>query len=381
MANGRGRRAALACGTALAVMGAALPAWANRPFDDCDLFSGHSLRQSSKDRKIAAGLNLSVAPVPYVAKKALNATAEQVSKQYPDAKQIMTVLQHVDTGKARDLAKTGQVEALKAQLKAESPKNGHTLTADETKAVDAIDSKNISAVADIIDVVGSPGNALVFGLEPWFEYNFGTYDLVAYLPLAGFRSDDGTSFELGNLNLDFRAGSRKGYTAAIGWTGGLSLYLPTGTEKSNQVALSNIIVAPKYLHEYLTIQPYGIFGVELAIVSIMARLEYTHMQAMRGNPIFSSVDYLNWGASTVIHLWVLDLVAELDGLVNVNNAPAMQDILATAGLRGVLGAFRGGLAVRMPITKQSSALYAESLGTGFSNIARVNVLLQGILSF
>ncbi|MSP93166.1 MAG: hypothetical protein EXR79_15425, partial [Myxococcales bacterium] len=191
MGNRKGRRAVLVWATGLAIVTTAAPAWANRPFDDCDLFSGHSLRQSSKDRKIAAGVNLHVAPVPYVAKKAVNATAEQVKKQYPDAEQMITVLKHVDTGKAKDLARSGQVDALKAQLKADAPKNGHKLTPDETKAIDAIDSKNLTAVAEIIDVVGSPGSALVFGLEPWFEYNFGTYDLVGYLPLAGFRSADG----------------------------------------------------------------------------------------------------------------------------------------------------------------------------------------------
>ena len=56
------------------IIGLALPsvAWARRPFEDTDLFTGHAIRQSSKDRKVATGVNIHSAPVPYVARKALD---------------------------------------------------------------------------------------------------------------------------------------------------------------------------------------------------------------------------------------------------------------------------------------------------------------------
>jgi len=359
----------------------AVPAYAGRPFEDTDLFSGHTLRPSSKDRKLAAGVNLHAAPMPYVARKALNVAADKVSSQYPGAKQLVDVLQHTDAAKIQQLAHSGSADAVRSQINADLKKNGFTPNADQQKAIDSISDSNVAAVADIATIAATPKNALVFGVEPWFEYNFGTYDLTAYLPLAGFQSPDGTELELGNVNFDFRAGSRKGYTAAFGYTGGLSLYLPSGSKRANQVALSNILVMPKYLHEYMTVQPYGIIGGELSILSMMARLEYTHMQAVRDNPLYSSVGYLNWGGSAVLHLWIVELVGEFDGLVDLYNAPAMKDMLVTVGGRLHAGPVRLGLGARMPITSQSSSLYARSLGTEFSNISKVNILLQGFFTW
>lgn len=372
-----GRFLVLALAGVSVVSGAA---WAERPFQNVDLFSGHSLRQSSKDRKVAAGVNLHMAPVPFLARKALDTVSDKVTGQYPGAKSLIEVLKSTDAAKVNELARSGAVDETKARILSDLKTAGVTPTAEQSKAIDSINSGNIGSVAEIAEVVATPSSALAFGLEPWFEYNFGTYDLTAYVPMAVFSGDNG-SVEFGNINVDFRAGSRAGYTAAIGWTGGVSLYLPTGTEKANLIALSNVLVLPKYLHEYASIQPYGIFGTQISILALMARLEYTHMEAVRGNPFYSHVGYLNWGASAVVRAVVVDVVAELDGLVNLYNAPGMADILATAGLRFHLGPVRLGMAARMPITSNPSSIYAQSFGTSFSTISKINVMMQGFMTF
>ncbi len=352
-----------------------------RPFRDVDLFSGHSLRQSSKDRKIAAGVNLHFAPVPFVAAKALNQAAEKVSATYPDATQMVSVLKVANATRVHDLAVAQNVDGTKAQIQADFKAAGVTPTADQQRAIDNINANNIGSLADIAQVAATPSDALAFGIEPWFEYNFGTYDLTAYVPMAAFYSSkEGNSLELGNINLDFRAGSRKGYTAAVGWTGGLSLYLPTGTEKANVLALSNALVLPKYLHEYVSVQPYGIIGGQLSFLTLMLRAEVTGMFAVRDNPLYSTVVYANWGVSSVIRAVILDLVAEVDGLVNLYNAPGMQDIFATAGARFHAGPVRFGAAARMPITSNPSSIYAQSFGQ-LGNVAKVNFLLQGFMTF
>ncbi len=352
-----------------------------RPFRDVDLFSGHSLRQSSKDRKIAAGVNLHVAPVPFVAAKALDAAVSKVAAQYPDAPGLVAVLKNANSARVFELASAKNVDQTKAQLNADLKAAGITPTADQQKAIDNISAANIQSVADIAQVAATPDNALAFGIEPWFEYNFGTWDATLYVPLAAFKSADSGSLELGNINLDVRVGSRKGYTAAVGWTGGVSLYLPTGSKEANVLALSNVLVLPKYLHEYASIQPYGIIGGQLSFLTLMLRAEFTHMQAVRDNPLYTSVGYGNWGASMVIRAVILDLVGEIDGLVNLYNAPAMQDILATAGVRLHAGPVRLGAAARMPITSNPSSIYAQSFGTAFGNVAKVNILVQAFMTF
>ena len=105
------------------------------------------------------------------------------------------------------------------------------------------------------------------------------------------------------------------------------------------------------------------------------------MQAVRDNPLYSAVGYGNWGVSTVVRAVILDVVGELDGLVNLYNAPAMQDIFATAGLRFHAGPVRLGVAARLPITSNPSSIYAQSFGTAFGNVSKVNLLLQGFMTF
>lgn len=377
----------------LACLLIALPAQARRPFEDSDLFTGHSIRQSSKDRKLAFGMNVHAAPIPFVARKALDSAVNGAKQAgYADAESLVSVLRKSDATKVHELAAAGNVDGVKAQLKSDLKKAGVTPTADQTKAIDGISKDNIDQVSAIslVCIGGTSGDdsAFVFGLEPWAEYNFGTYDLTGALPLAGIKNSDGTNFAVGNLSLDLRAGSRRSAGAAgiylplaIGWTGGLNLYLPTGSADANKVALSNVLALPKYLHEYATVQPYGIFAAEASIIAFMLRLEFSHMQAMRGNPQYSKVGYLNWGASTVIRAFIFDLVGELDGLVEMYNAPAMNDIYGTFGGRLNVGPVRLGLGARMPLTTHKSAANDQSFGVSFANIAKLNVLLQGILTF
>jgi len=367
------------------------PALARRPFEDCDLFTGHSLRQSSKDRKVAAGVNVHVAPVPFVARKALKSVVAQTKSVYPEGEALVSVLEKADAAKVAELANKNDVAGTKAQLRADLHKAGVTPTAEQNKAIDNISASNIKDVAAIAAIAkggGKDDEVMVFGIEPWAEYNFGTYDVTASLPLAGLSSPDGSSFAVGNLTLDGRAGSRRSLGAAgaylpfaIGWTGGLSLYLPTGSSDANKVALSNALALPRYLHEYATVQPYGIFGAEALIFSMMIRLEYTHMQALRGDPKFSTVGYLNWGASLVIRAWFVDVVSELDGLAEAYNAPAMNDIYATFGARLNVGPVRLGMGARMPVTTPTAAANEQSFGVSFANVSKLNVLLQGILTF
>ena len=369
----------------------AAPAEARRPFEDTDLFTGHSIRQSSKDRKIAAGINIHAAPVPFVARKALKDVVSATKSVYPDGEALLSVLEKSDAGKVNTLAVAKNVDGTKKQLRDDLKAANVTPTATQTKAIDNISASNIEQVEAITAVAMGQGSdgAFVFGLEPWAEYNAGLWDITAALPVAGFRSADGSSFSIGNLNVDARVGSRKSRIGAgglylplaIGWTGGLSLYLPTGTQEANRVALSNVLVLPKYLHEYLTVQPYGIFGAEALIFAVQLRLEYTHMLAVRGNPAFDNVGYLNWAASLVTRAWLVDLVAEFDGLKEAYNAPAMNDIFATLGGRLSLGPVRLGMAARMPITTPSATASERSFGVSFANVAKFNLLLQGFLTF
>jgi hypothetical protein len=375
------------------MVGLLLPtaAWARRPFEDTDLFTGHAIRQSSKDRKVAVGVNIHSAPVPYVARKAIDQAVAQMKTDYPQVGDLVGVLKNADLEQVTTLAKAGKVDAVKAQLRADLKQSGITPTAQQSAAIDAISDKNVQQVATLSQIAiggGDNDEALSMGIEPWAEYNFGTWDMTASLPIAAFRSNGVTDFALGNLQLDLRAGSRRTagsegnwWPFAVGWTGGLSVYAPTGSTVANQVALGNVLALPKYLHEYATFQPYGIIAGEASFVAVMLRLEYTHMQAMRGNPLHSAVGYLNWGASAVVRAVVVDLVGELDGLVELYNAPAMNDIYGTAGARLNVGPVRLGLGARMPLTSRSTSAVDQSFGVSFANIAKLNVMLQGILTF
>jgi len=101
------------------------------------------------------------------------------------------------------------------------------------------------------------------------------------------------------------------------------------------------------------------------------------MHKVRDDPTFDQIQYFNWGVSAIIDLFILNVTAELDGLAEVKNAPAMKGLIATLGTRFTLGPARLGVGVQLPVGQRETGAYAASFGgASFGDPAKVNVLIN-----
>ena len=370
-----------ACVAALAWPAAAVAG----PFNNGDLFVGRTVKIASDDRTFSAGANFQVAPVNAIVHSVVKKAMDAATAQNPQA---AALLKYAGTPEVKKATQNADPQAFKAAILAEMKKQGQTPTAAQQTAIDGVaaDSSKLKQMATIIDAINianQPEQALTFSLEPYVTLNLKPVMITARVPLAGFRTDkSGANLSLGNLGLDLKTGDAYGVSgAAFGWSLGASLYAPTGTEEADTIALSNILAAPRYLHNYLTVAPYAVIGGDLAIFKLTARAEYVDMRPTRGANDLRRMAYLNYGAGLLADLGFVGLSLELDGLRAIENAPAMDNVwLATGGVRTYMGPVQFGLGIQVPLVTAGSA--AGSMGgVNLGSPSKYNVLFNGQIKF
>lgn len=355
-----------------------------KPFDNGDLFVGRTVKISSKDRRFAVGANFQVAPVEAIVQSQVKKLVDEQAAKDPNAKAVVELIKYADTQQIRDLAESGKVDEFKAMLKTELQKQNVTLPPEAQKALDEVTPTKLKALATLVDIYNKPEPTTTFSIEPYASLNLAPVQLTAQVAIAGFHNSRGTSFEVGNLGLDVKTGMSHGVgSMGLGWTVGVSAYAPTGTADADTIALSNTLATPRYAHSYFTYAPYVVLGGDLSFVDVTLRAEYVDMRAVRdkdGDTLRKAVkdlSYLNVGAGVLVDAGMVGISLEIDGLKNIDNAPAMDDvILATAGVRSYLGPVQLGAGVQVPLSRQKSG--AGSMGgVNLGEPADVNVLVTG----
>lgn len=361
------------------------------PFKHGDLFIGRTIKPSAKDRTFSAGAHFQVAPVKAIIQSVVKKNVDAFTATNPEAKQMVDYIQYVDTAKVREFADSGKIEEFKKMLKEEMTAQGQTLTPEQTKAIDAIDAKKLKAMADVIEIYNAPEPTTTFSLEPFVTLNLKPVQFTAQIAVAGFHTEKATSVELGNLGFDVKTGSTFGKSgAAFGWSVGASTFLPTGTADADVISLSNVLASPRYLHDYLTVSGYGIVGAELAVFDLTLRGEYVNMlpssskndDKLKHNDV-KGMSYVNLGLGILADLGVVGIVAELDGLLALNDhAKAMDNVwLATAGVRSYLGPVQLGLGVQLPLVSPDRGATMSVGGADLGDPADFNVLLDFQVKF
>jgi hypothetical protein len=168
---------------------------------------------------------------------------------------------------------------------------------------------------------------------------------------------------------------------------GVDLWAPTGTADADQIAPSNILAAPRYLHSYFTYAPFAMLGVDLPVVDFLLHGRYVDMRPVRDKDAdlfhgeLEKMAYVDIGAAAVIDLGMVGITLEIDGLQEVDNAPQMDNVwLGTGGLRGFLGPVQIGAAVQVPLAKPDQAAHSMA-GVGTGELAKFNVLVNGQIKF
>lgn len=354
-------------------------------FKNGDLFLGKPIKQDSDDRLLAFGVGFSIAPVKALIKSQAKKALDGYAADNPEAAALKDYIQYADTEQMRALADSGQLEAFKAALKDELKNNGGTLTAEQEAQINAIDEGKLRLMADMIEIMQDPDDTLTFGIEPWVALNLKYLQIKANIAIAGYNNDAGTSFQLGNLGLELSTGGRHGPVGkTFGWTLGVRGYAPTGTTDANAMAIANALTTPRFLHEYGTVSPFGVLGMDFGIVQWTVHGEYVHMLAVRADDVsVKDMAYAQAGTGLLLYLKFVGVSVELDGLFDVNNAPMMANSwLLTGGVRGYLGPMQLGGAVQLPLVQPGSKDERFSYGgVATGSPADINFLVQAQMQF
>ncbi len=372
--------------TACVIAASSTAAWAG-PFANSDLMSGHTIKASSKDRHVAVGATFQIAPVKAIEKKAATLAVNQVVKAHPEAEPFVKYLKDIDTTELKALAKSGKIEEFKKLAKDNLKKEGKLDSTTEAY-INQLDADKVNTLATVIEAYNAPQSALAFSVDPYAEVYFSIVQLRAQIAIAGWNGDKGNHFALGNAGLGVAVGDAYGANAAaFGWTVGADFWAPTGTEDSDTIALSNILAAPRYLHSYMTVAPYFVVGVDLPVVDLVLRGQYTDMTPVRDKDAdiyreaLKRQSYLDLGAAAVVDLGLLGISLEVDHLNEIDNAPLMRNVwLGTLGLRAFLGPVHLAGGMQVPL-KKPTAGDSSVKGVGVGELAAINFLLNAQVKF
>ncbi len=377
----RQRSAALFLCLCVTLAGAA-PARAGDPFGFSDLFFGRSIQKTTKSRRAELGLRFSIAPVKAVMQHEVDGLRQQVAEQCPECNAVIdqAIARHVTPQAVRT---ANSPEALRSLIE---QKAGGTLSADEQLALDnAVIYLNdhpterdqllgqSGLLAEVVDAYTNR-DGVAFGIEPYAEVNFKWLQLGIAVPLAGFFKDTVSDFALGNIGLDARIGHHFGEKVSFGVGYGLSVNLPSGTGKADTLGLSNMLYAPRFLHEYMTVSPFVTLGLDLRYVSLLAHAELFNLMGVRGGEDY--MGGLHYGVAAMLTLFDLfALNVEFDGFQNVKNAAAFNSLFLTAGVRFKFWIVKPSAAVQIPLATEDERAFGRVAGLALGSPAKFNVIV------
>ena len=306
------------------------------------------------------GLSFEIAPIRAAAKKLV----EQKQAEVPGLEEISDELQNVDLSKVQDL------DSLKAEFLASSGQE--ELTPEQQEAFDQIPAEDYDKVVSLAEVLQAD-DSLAFSIRPKVALNLSKVRLIAEVPLAGFKlGDQATEFKFGNVNLDMNFGHSFGEAdIGFGITYGVHAYFPTGTDKDNTLGKANVLNAPIYFHEFMTVAPYAALGADLFMARATVHGELVPMFGMRGDPRNSegqAMDnpmYFRYGAGLLVNLLFTTLHGELVGTKNVSAAKDFEGKYAIVGATFGGSILHFGVAAQLKMSEESSQPDGVNMDTNF----------------
>jgi len=306
------------------------------------------------------GFSFEIAPIRAAAKKLV----EQKQDEVPGLAQISEELQDVDLDKVSDL------DSLKQEVLAASGQDD--LTPEQQEAFDKIPAEDYEKVVSLAEVLQAD-DSLAFSIRPKATLNLSAVRVTLELPLAGFQlGDQPTEFEFGNANLDLNFGHSFGEAdIGFGITYGLHTYFPTGTDPNNTLGMANVLNAPIYCHEFMTVAPYVGAGVDLLMARVSAHGELVPMFGVRGNPTNSKGEpmdkpvYLRYGAGVLVSLLFATLHGEIVGTQSVDSAEDFEGKYAIAGVTFGGSILHFGLAAQLKMSEDGGQPDGVNMDTNF----------------
>ena len=284
-------------------------------------FFVRDLKPAAEQQHIQIGIHAEGSPMKALTKQAIS----DAKNQYPDIAEVVDLLREVDPAPLQTLDATAIQNELLA-LPGVTPEQ-------EAIIKSKVNSGTRDQVLAVLDVLQDKEEAIVFGIRPFAMLNFPGVRATVEVPVAGFFLEGETAFALGNANLELSFAHTMASDSAVnmGIGYGLHIYAPTGTERSNSLAVQNLMVAPAYLSEYLTPAIFMNMGIQMPLLSLVAHGEITPMFAIRGEPRRDLMISGSYGIGAVLDLEFLRVQAELAGRFDIKDAEPLQSTYFVAG--------------------------------------------------
>lgn len=368
------------------------------PFQGVAPFAGRNLKPATDKVQVEFGLESQVVPLDVVLGSnraqlidlgvsqacAGSTLANCTTQARSDANQALAVLGGIpDSSWPAIQAAANNPQSLVAQLKALGITDPAEIRAVE-QYLATMPASQRSAAVSIARRAGSEDLATV-RLEPFLRVNLPKLvELRLGVPMGvGVTAGSGSSFEMGNVNVDVKLGwNFPGRIADFGVAVGLATYLPTGTAQPSPSLMADLFQAPKHLKQYLTLAPYVVVGTDLHWVSFQGSAEIVSQNRVRGSAGADAVMYFRYGLGMVaLPRFPLSILAELQGLEGMMNASAYRALFFVGGLNLNLWNYHLGLAVQVPVVDRAASDMGTYNGYDVGNLARYTVLARTSLQF
>lgn len=381
-------------GCVLALLLVSAPSLA-APFEGSALLVGHSMKQTVSDRTVEIGLNLEFAPLNVVLAsqrdQALKTAVSKVCSKSPDptckqssqayVNQALDALARMSDGDFLDVQSVAADPVALDQALREAGITDASTRASVLKLANSLPAGERDETLGLARELGN-SDAVNLLFEPYVMLNFRPVALTLSIPftLAVLRSS--TSFSLGNVNIDAKGGTVWDLGGVwVGVTGGLGLYLPTGTRDVSASALANFLLAPKYTPQYLSFAPYAVVGLDFGFVQWQGSLELMSQHGVRNDPAENAIQYLRYGTGIVfLPTFVVSVIAELNGLAPIYHADIYKALFFAGGLRLQAGPVKASAAVQLPVYRKYTTLGTFG-GVDFGELSGFSVLGRVAVGF
>jgi hypothetical protein len=387
-----GLAACLLCFSATAVAG---------PFEGSELLIGRSMKQPTKSQFFAIGLDVQVSPLAAaMATQRDSIIGEAVNAQCDSAPDPVACKAAAQANTEMALDAMGAIpdsqwEAINASL---MDPDGALVTNLNAAGID--DPTQVAAIQEFVKAVPedqredavalakqlSQDDPMTFILEPYLTLNFDAVAVTASLPLAAYQFTNKTEINVGNFVLDAKFGKIVDLAVInAGYSYGASVYLPTGSKEADPLAKMNLFYSPKYLHQYMTIAPYGVVGIDTFLATLQAHVEFVGMMPVRDSKGVDSVMYAKYGVGAIVLAdFLFSAMAEINGLYPLNDAAdkgGFDAIYGSAAAQINLSIIKATFGAMVPLVKPGQKTAAQGGKPSLDEVADWMVMGRLTLGF
>lgn len=364
------------------------------PFEGTELLVGHGVKANSRSKVFSVGMTVGFAPLNVLLssqkQSLIDMGIDSACGGDPACKEAATV--HADEamdalGQIGDstwdavTAAAGDSALLAQQLKMAGL--GDSEVASVVTFVEQMPPSSRKDAVEISKTLAQQKGSL-FLVEPNMEINLDFLSVRALVPLALMMFEDENDWSVGNLTFDVELGMTwDGAIASTGISGGLLVYLPSGSRGTDALALSDLFQAPKYAHQFLGLAPYFAAGIDGTLASLQLHGQLVNEIPVRDAKGLDTMQYLKWGTGVTLlqQYSPVAIIGEINGLVPISNADLYDAIFAVVGLQLNLVVARLAAAVQLPLVTPDTEKSSQLEGVDLGEMAKYTVITRLMFSF